>query len=160
MMPTGVARTNPPFGPLSTMAGVASACRARKPALVSSTIETRKSRSSWLRRATSLTIRPSATFTTATARTSQKCDAWCSQCTSSDGMPSSKASPRSGTASATTMSADEVFGRRAEATMRSIISREGAPAQSGIGPTSEEGQGGRRMESAWWGTAGITTLAD
>ena len=42
--PTGVARMNPPLGPLRTTPGVAKACRARKPALVRSTIDTRKRR--------------------------------------------------------------------------------------------------------------------
>ena len=100
MRPAGVASTNPPFGPSSTTPGVANACSARNPALVSSTIDTRKSRSSPLRRATSLTIRPRATLIRATPNTSQKCDGWCSQCTSSDGNPSIRASPASGTISA------------------------------------------------------------
>ena len=100
MRPAGVASTNPPFGPSSTTPGVANACSARNPALVSSTIDTRKSRSSPLRRATSLTIRPRATLSRATPNTSQKCDGWCSQCTSSDGNPSIRASPASGTISA------------------------------------------------------------
>jgi hypothetical protein len=72
--PIGVASTKPAFGPPSTTPGVASACRPKKPALVSSTIETRNSRGSSLRRATSLTSSPRITFTTATPKTSQKCD--------------------------------------------------------------------------------------
>lgn len=72
--PTGVASTKPPFGPPRTTPGVASACRARKPALVNSTMLTRNSRSSPLRRATSLTMRPSATLRIATPSTNQKCD--------------------------------------------------------------------------------------
>ena len=64
-------------------------------------METRKSRSSALRRATSLTIKPSATFTNATPNTSQKWEGWCSHWMSSEGTPSNKASPAMGIASAT-----------------------------------------------------------
>ena len=78
---------------------MASACSPRNPALASSASETRNSRASprWL--AASLVSRPSTMFTRATLSTSQKCDGWCSQRTSSAGTASSSTSPASGSTS-------------------------------------------------------------
>ena len=97
--PTGVAIWNPAFGPSNRTAGVASAWSARNPALERSASETRNSRASPRWPAASLVSTPSTTFTTATTNTSQKCDGWCSQRTSSAGTANNKARPASGSSS-------------------------------------------------------------
>ncbi len=96
--PTGVAITNPAFGESTSTSGVASACRARKPAAVRNASETRKSRASARRLAASPVDTASTTLMSAAARTSQKCEGWCSQTPSSPGAASSSANPASGSA--------------------------------------------------------------
>jgi hypothetical protein len=97
--PTGVATTKPAFFFSSRTPGVASACSARKPALVTNARETRNRRASSSRRAASPARYPSTTLSSAVIRTSQKWAGWCSQWKSSLGRLSSSASPARGIAS-------------------------------------------------------------
>jgi hypothetical protein len=64
--------SNPALACRMMTPGVASACRAKKPALVRNTSETRKSRASVWRRAVTLIRAPRTTFTPATTSTNQK----------------------------------------------------------------------------------------
>ena len=75
----------PAFFFSSSTPGVASACSARKPALVTNARETRNSRASPSLRAASPDRYPSTTLISAVIRTSQKWAGWCSQWTSSSG---------------------------------------------------------------------------
>jgi hypothetical protein len=109
--PTGVAMVNPWLGPASRTPGVASACRARKPALASSAKETRNSRASSRVAAASLVITASITLTTATASTSQKCAGRCSHTRSSSGTASSSAKPATGTSNNATAARPAAVGQ-------------------------------------------------
>ena len=71
--PIGVAITKPVFFPSSSTPGVASACRARKPALVRNASPTKNTRASPRRLAASLITSPSSAETSATEKTNQKC---------------------------------------------------------------------------------------
>jgi hypothetical protein len=96
--PTGWARSKPMFGWEIRMPGVASACRARNPAVVRKASETRNSRASVCRRAVTLIRAPSHTLTPATTRTSQKWLGWCCQTASTCGRASSSHSAAIGSA--------------------------------------------------------------
>jgi hypothetical protein len=95
--PIGVARVKPAFGVSSNTFGVASACNPRNPAADRNASDTNSTRGSPRRSAAAPVRYASTALSTAVINTSQKCDGWCSQCTSICGRCNSKTKPAGGT---------------------------------------------------------------